>query len=1372
MTVHTVYKLLMPALFCCVASAQDFSPSQPPFTASLQALQHAFSNLQVETNPVTILLEEGRFEYDSEGRQTFRYRMIFKIWSKSAVENWSIIERTWAPWEEKRPSIKARVIAADSTIHELDEKTIADAPARERNDDVLTDRRMVRAALPAVEVNSIVEEEIVTTQTVVPLNAGNTASFRFGASVPVQRTLLHVELPVKLPFRYKTRLLPNLATSDTTEGGVRHIAFDQGPMAPLKDTPFFLPPDEPRTPFVAFSTAPGWSAVAKAYSDVVESQIAGFAASAHLPKFSRTAKREDKILAIVDFLHKEIRYTGIEFSESSLVPHKPAEVLAHKYGDCKDKASLAVALLRGAGIEANVALLDSSTGADIEPELPGLGVFNHAIVYVGGQPGLWLDPTDTDLTLHVISPENQGRFALIARPETTDLVRTPELTAEDNRVLERRQFDLAEFGRAHVIETSETFGTPDRSYRSQFGGQNEKDLRKSFKDYIEWTYADAKTQAITVGDASDLGKPFRLTIELNDAQRGTTARTEAAVGIRVAQLTTRLPEFFRTEPPKQEEPAKSNPEPAAPPRTADFAITEPYTYEWHYVIKAPPGFKVRQLPESMEEKLGIATLAAHFSAETPTSVLADFRFVMPKRRFSAPEGLALRDAMLALGKRKMTVIYFDQIGETALASGKVKEAIVEFAALRKLHPTEALHAMQTARAMLAAGAGTTARAEARRAVELEPASQKAYIQLAEVLKSDLVGRPMAKGYDRDGTAAAYRKALELDPNDNETRANLAILLEYDEAGVRYTPGARLDEAIATYTPIVDKLTKLGLPSNYAVALLRGGRTKDLKEYLRGQPESENNQMLQVCADALLTGAKAGIERAGEVSGVESRRRVLAGAAQTLIVMRRYDLAAELMTAVAAGADNPAAVTNLVDVLRKARHFDEAQQDIHRPEDAVMALAVRVLLPAKYKNTWLDLFSPLMLEGEDMDDTKALASVLGDSKAQLRASGMSIETALDIGLTAAQYSKEGDDVSGWVVRQVTPGNGTTMSGQQVCYVVQEGDTYRILATNGAFAGVARLVLRLLEQGKSEQARVWLDRVRQEVPAGSGDDPLSGSMFSRFWQQGQLADSATLRAAAALLLSDNRHDVDKVIPILESAAGSSAPGVQDAITASLAEAYHTAKRYDRALSLSERLLTKLPQSASALSLTLKAAYAAGGNKEAGRITETYLSRFKTNPAALRSAASIAMAFGDTERSISLERQLIDSGRGQPSDYNNLVWAAIMAGRLDSGTIEIANRGMMISNNTSPGILHTIAAMQAELDKPADARATLLKRIAQLGEDEPDDNDWYVFGRIAESYGLGNEAAAMYRRVERPRDDYGIAATSYTLAQRHLKSRALTQ
>ena len=1349
--------LLIAALICChtfVGFGQDYSADQPPFSAEPQALLKAFSNVQADSNPVTVLLEDMHFEFDSQGLQTYRNHLILKIWNKTGAEDWAVIQEPWEPWLQERPIVRARVIAHDGTMRELDPKTIAESPVG-GGDQTLSDRRMVKAPLPAIEPGSVVEEEIVVRQTAQSPVPGTAAHFIFGNSVPVLRTRLEIRGPETIPFRFKTLLLPEVKVSDRKENGTRVITFDQGSTKAWDDPPALLPSNEPRYPAVDFSTAPDWHSIAAGYSAVVERQLKGFDAAPHLPTFGRDVTREAKILAIVDQLNREIRYTGIEFSEASVIPRTPDEVLARKYGDCKDKSVLAVALLRAAGIEAHIALLSATWGKDVEPDLPGMGEFNHAIVYVPGKPDIWLDPTDPDLRVGVISPENQGRLALIARPETSALLRIPELTAQDNRVVETREFKLAELGRAKVIETSETWGTPDRAYRADFGDLDPKALRDHLKSYVEWTYAEAKLGSVSHGEETDLTRPFQLKVELDDAQRGTTLRTEAAVAIRVAQLTNRLPEFFREEP--EEEKKQDKP---AEPRTRDFAISEPYTYEWHYIITAPAGFRIRQFPEPSDEAIGIASLSSKFTRQDDTTVLGDFRFVMAKRRFSAAEGFALRDAILKLAKRDMVMVYFDQIGETALASGKVKEALAEFAALRRLHPKEALHAMQTARALLAAGAGTTARVEARQAAALEPESAEVYTELAEVLTHDLVGREMAKGFDLNGAVAAYRKALEL-KTDDITRLNLAILLEYDRDAERYAPGADLEASLAEYRKILDKLPKLGAPNNYAIALLRAGKIRELKDYLAGAPENEQTPVLRICADALLNGADAGIRQAANVSGFQKRQEALASAGQTLMQLRKYDLAADVLNSIASSAPNSAGVTTLIQMLRKTKRLEEVAATIKQPEDAVLAISARLFNRNSNEQEVTEMLSSYAKDFEKVDLAK-LRSSLGAS-GNIRKAGITLETAVELGLSAVQLVREGDDEHGWVVRLGMPGSA---GENQAWLVVREGQQYRLIAPPGEFEGVARLVMDLAGEGKTAQARIWLDRIRQETPAGSGDDPLSSPIFSRVWQEGQDGDVRAVRTAAALLIADKPRAIESTVAILEDARKTSEAPMAQYLTVGLIEAYQTAKQYDKALALAEPLVRTLPRSANAWWLAARAAYSAGGKREADRIINASIGGFKNNVVALRLIGHLAMSFGDTERSIAMFMQITDSGRAQPEDFNSLAWSYVMADKVTEATLENGKRGML-GKTADTALIHTIACVQVELGQTAEARAAMLQRMEEMGQQEPDDDEWYVFGRIAEKYDLSAEAIAMYKRLTKPANERSIPSSSYALAQRRLKA-----
>ena len=104
------------------------------------------------------------------------------------------------------------------------------------------------------------------------------------------------------------------------------------------------------------------------------------AATAALPQSASL----ETIAKIVERLHREVRYTGVEFGAARLIPEYPAETLRRHFGDCKDKSTLLVAALRASGIDAYLALLSAGDEQDVSADLPGLGMFNHAIVYVPG----------------------------------------------------------------------------------------------------------------------------------------------------------------------------------------------------------------------------------------------------------------------------------------------------------------------------------------------------------------------------------------------------------------------------------------------------------------------------------------------------------------------------------------------------------------------------------------------------------------------------------------------------------------------------------------------------------------------------------------------------------------------------------------------------------------------------------------------------------------------------------------------------------------------------------------------------------------------------------------------------------------------------
>ena len=91
---------------------------------------------------------------------------------------------------------------------------------------------------------------------------------------------------------------------------------------------------------------------------------------------------EAKVGAALQWVQGEIRYFGIELGENSHNPSSADTTLSRRYGDCKDKTVLLIALLNKLGVNAQPALVNTR-GYLRDPDYPyRQHAFNHVIVHL------------------------------------------------------------------------------------------------------------------------------------------------------------------------------------------------------------------------------------------------------------------------------------------------------------------------------------------------------------------------------------------------------------------------------------------------------------------------------------------------------------------------------------------------------------------------------------------------------------------------------------------------------------------------------------------------------------------------------------------------------------------------------------------------------------------------------------------------------------------------------------------------------------------------------------------------------------------------------------------------------------------------------
>jgi transglutaminase-like putative cysteine protease len=96
----------------------------------------------------------------------------------------------------------------------------------------------------------------------------------------------------------------------------------------------------------------------------------------------------------IAFVQGDVRYTAIDMGSYSHAPNAPEVVLDRRFGDCKDKSTLLVALLAEAGIRAEPVLVNTVARANVRDRLPSPLAFDHVVVraYMPGGDA-WIDAT-------------------------------------------------------------------------------------------------------------------------------------------------------------------------------------------------------------------------------------------------------------------------------------------------------------------------------------------------------------------------------------------------------------------------------------------------------------------------------------------------------------------------------------------------------------------------------------------------------------------------------------------------------------------------------------------------------------------------------------------------------------------------------------------------------------------------------------------------------------------------------------------------------------------------------------------------------------------------------------------------------------------
>ncbi|HYJ40139.1 MAG TPA: DUF3857 domain-containing protein [Steroidobacteraceae bacterium] len=1343
------------AVFSLPAGAAE-AWDAPAFSVPARDLLQAATAVKRErATAVVVLLDERTYVLDEQHRLTSISRLIYRVDSPDGVERWAASTAHWQPWHQAKPTIRARVITLDGQEHQIDQKLLTDAANRSEDNQVYDDSHTLEGPLPAVAIGAVIEEEITVRDEKPFFSAGSVYREYIGRPMPVLRTRIVIDAPESLPLKRHMQLLPRAVVQEVRANGRVTWTLEHGVLDEMGEMDSNLPPDAPSWPTVEFTSATSWEAVAAAYRGMTEARIRNDDAKPLIAGLKATKSPSREYVAkVVERLHREVRYTGVEFADARLVPEYPAETLRRRFGDCKDKSTLLVAALRASGIDAYLALLSSGDDQDVSPDLPGLGMFDHAIVYVPGVEDLWIDATAEYTRVGTLPSADTDRLALVIRAGEKALTRTPAMSSDKNRQLETREVFLAEYGPARVIETTETHGTIEGEFRSWYAGADNKARLDDLQSYVRSAYRAKSLEKYEHTASTDFSKPYSMSLEMTDAPVGFTDLQTSAVGIKVSNITTRLPSYFTERLKEDSENANSD------PRTTDV-VFEPFITEWRYRIRPPVGFQARKLPADGMQTLGPAKLSSEFKLAADGTVNATWRFDTVKRRYTPAETNAFLAALRELKDAETQLISFDQVGVALRADGDFKGALRANDQLVSKYPRKAVHRLRSATALLEAGLGIRAQREALAAVNFEPKSALAWKTLGWMLQHDAVGRRFGDGFDRKGALAAYHRAQVLDPENADISADLAVLLEHDSHGVRYSPEADLEEAISNYQLRRALLSEEDAKdddygNNLLYALLYAHRYGELREALRKQPPGATQRALTLAAIGAESGSAKALEFARGMSDASDRRTALASAGNLLVRLREYSSAADLIEASTRGQTTTAASTQRIAMLRKTQRNDGKAIKPADPRSVVLRWFMELLSAEKNEDGLRKLLAP---GSEFLVDSPEFVAARRGIVTGLRNQDLPYEVTTDILFSNVRVSVEGDDPGGYRVQ-------LRMTGEtQTFYVVKVGGDYRILTAESLLGPVAVKAQERIDAGDFAGARRWLDWARVEQRPSNTDDPLAGPSFSRAWTVGAETDLAAARAATAMLLADSGLG-ERAVPLLVAARGAD-PSAADklSIDLALAHAYLDLERWTELREVASRLVAAVPNSAQSVRYQQWSMIQLGQWDAVEKVARERLARLPDDSLAREILVRRAEARGEFRTISGIMQPLIDSGRATASDYNQYAWTALLTQPVDERAVDAARMAYDETQGKSYAIAHTLACVYAATGKPREARDLLLKGMEMVGIDRPDNSAWYGFGLVAEAYGDTESARDYYAKVVKPKKGMIEPSSVYALSQARL-------
>ena len=425
---------------------------------------------------------------------------------------------------------RAWTIMPNGTQIEVKDKEAAEVSLA--NDELFSDHRAKVIRFPEANVGSVVGYEYTQRQRPYVFED----DWWFQREIPIRHARFSLQLPPGWEF---TNYWANFAQQEPQSSSNNQYVWELQNIPAIEvepDMPPFLAVAGrmdikyfPRDQNLRAKTTGTWNDIGVWYTGLTaSSRIASPALQQKVTELtSGISDPLAQMKALASYMQRNIRYVAIEVGIGGFQPHPAADVFAHQYGDCKDKATLLSTMLKQIGIDSYYVAVNSERGI-VNPKFPSMR-FNHVILAIRlpdtvpsaglyatlNDPKLgrllFFDPTNPYVSLGYVPSYLQDTYALVVGPDGGELVSLPLSAPLTNRLLRTATLSVSATGNLAGDVEEVRWGGPAEQSREQFLSAAPMDRQKVIEHFLGGSLTNFSLTKAAIGNLEKYDENLTLT---------------------------------------------------------------------------------------------------------------------------------------------------------------------------------------------------------------------------------------------------------------------------------------------------------------------------------------------------------------------------------------------------------------------------------------------------------------------------------------------------------------------------------------------------------------------------------------------------------------------------------------------------------------------------------------------------------------------------------------------------------------------------------------------------------------------------------------------------------------------------------------------